>query len=290
METLIKPRRSVLYIPGSNNRALKKAIELPADCLILDLEDSVHPNNKAAARNQIITFLKEADQIKSEIIVRINSLETTWGLEDINAIAKTKVDAILLSKIQTPNDVEVAAKLLSEAGSTETPIWVMAETPMSIINLFEIAKHNRVHVIVMGTSDLIKSLRVPKLENRAGLNYSLSNAVLAARANGLDIIDGVYLELDDTEGFRGECIQGRGLGFDGKSLIHPKQLLAANEIFGITKAEADHAKEIIDAWQAASKKNKGVIVVRGQLVEKLHVDEANRVIKLFSRITKGYTE
>ena len=192
----------------------------------------------------------------------------------------------MLPKAETRDQIETLTKILDKHGNAELPVWVMCETPRGVLNVAEIAQHPRVTVIVMGTSDLAKDLRVAPLGDRAGLGYALGAAVLAARAEGLDIIDGVHLALDDDAGFRAACQQGQELGFDGKSLIHPRQIAAANAAFGVTQSAADHAREIIGAWQKASATNDGVTVVRGQLVEQLHVDEAHRILKLYEQMLR----
>jgi len=273
-------------MPGSNNRAIAKARELPADCLILDLEDAVDPTKKAAARENICSEIEQGGFGHREVIVRINALNTPWGRDDLISAAGSGADAILLPKVESAADIQSACDLLDSVDASEMPVWAMAETPRGIINLDSIAGHEKLDVIVMGTSDLAKDLRVSPLGDRLGLLHALSSAVLAARANGVDIIDGVHLALDDADGFLAACAQGHELGFDGKSLIHPRQIAPANEIFGISQSEAEHASEIVTAWQEASAGHKGVIVVRGQLVEQLHVEEAQRLLKLHAKITE----
>jgi citrate lyase subunit beta/citryl-CoA lyase len=263
---------------------LHKATGLAADCLILDLEDAVAPEKKNIARAQIINALSKRADNGQEIAVRINALGTPWVEHDALAVATSTADAIVLPKAETATQINALAKLLDSKANRELPIWIMCETPRGVLNIGEIAQHPRVRVIVMGTSDLAKDLRVSPLGDRAGLEYALSSAVLAARAEGLDIIDGVHLALDDDAGFRAACQQGRELGFDGKSLIHPRQIAAANAAFGVTQSAADHAREIVDAWQQARAANEGVTVVRGQLIEQLHVDEAHRILDLHEQM------
>ncbi|MDY6992868.1 MAG: CoA ester lyase [Pseudomonadota bacterium] len=282
MQLLLRPRRSVLYMPGANARALEKARSLAADCLILDLEDAVAPESKAKAREQVVAAIHPGGYGHREVIIRVNSSETAWGKEDLAAIAPLSLDGVLLPKISTPEQIEDAVDFLDAHGSAPTlPIWIMAETPQGILNMATIASsHPRLAVIVMGTSDLAKEMRVRHTPERMGLVTPLSLSVLAARANGLDIIDGVYLNLEDETGFRSACIQGRDMGFDGKSLIHPKQIEMANQIFAPSAQEIEHAKEIMLAWEQAQAKGQGVVVVNGRLVENLHFEEAKRLLAL----------
>jgi citrate lyase subunit beta/citryl-CoA lyase len=273
----------VLYTPGSNARALQKALQLEADSLIFDLEDAVAPEAKAAARAQVVEALAARANRDKEVVVRINSLNSPWGRDDLAAVAGTTANAIVLPKAESAADISKATQALAEHSRADLPIWVMSETPRGVQNIGEIALHPRVTVIVMGTSDLAKELRVSPLGQRVGLSYALGAAILAARANGIDIIDGVHLALDDAEGFRSACLAGHELGFDGKSLIHPSQIAAANELFGVTESAAKQARQIVSAWQAASAEQSGVTVVNGQLVEQLHVDEANRILQLYAQ-------
>lgn len=288
MSNSIRPRRSVLYMPGSSTRALKKARELSADCLILDLEDAVAPEAKDTARSQVVASLRAGGFGNREVVIRTNGIDTPWFKYDAAAIASCKADAVLLPKIESPETIKEAIHQLAQAGvAPEMPLWIMTETPRGVSNLEAILQAEpRITVVVMGTSDLAKEMRVRPGGNRLGLLHSLSLSVLAARAQGVDIIDGVHLALDDTEGFQAACQQGRDLGFDGKSLIHPRQIEFANECFGISLAEANNAREIIAAWQDARANGDGITVVRGQLVEQLHVDEAERVIALFEATSK----
>jgi citrate lyase subunit beta/citryl-CoA lyase len=276
-------------MPGSNSRALEKARELPADCLILDLEDAVAPEAKASAREQIVAALAEGGYGHRELIVRVNGLDTGWGRDDLRAIANAGADAVLLPKVSKRETIATAIKELVAAGAAPSlAVWVMAETPRGVMDLDRIITDQpRLTTVVMGTSDLAKELRVSPHGGRAGLTHALSHCVLASRTHGLDIIDGVHLALDDAEGFRAACEQGRELGFDGKSLIHPRQIAAANECFGISEADAEAAREILAAWQVARQSNSGLTVVRGQLIEQLHVDEASRKLAIYDATT-GY--
>lgn len=284
----IRPRRSLLYMPGSNPRALEKARTLPADGLILDMEDSVSPDAKQLAREQIVAALEEGGYGHRELLVRINALSTDWGLDDIKAICAsgTAPDAVLIPKIDTAADVQNAIAAFEEAGCPDSvDMWIMVETPACIINIGEVAAaHPRLKGIVMGTSDLSKDTRVRHTPDRLGFITALNLSVYAARANGLEVIDGVQLDLENDELLAISCKQGRDLGFDGKSLIHPKQVAAANEAFAPGEAEIASAREIIEAFEAARAEGKGVVVVKGRLVENLHVEEAKRNLALADAI------
>ncbi len=285
MQATLKPRRSVLYMPGANERALQKARTLPADSLILDMEDAVAPDAKPQARQQIMQAVTEGGYGKREIVVRVNGLDTPWGRDDLISIAKLPIDAVLLPKVSDSQEIQTAADILAEHGAAHVPIWMMAETPKGILNIATIASsHPRLSAIVMGTSDLTKELRTRHTADRVGLLTSLGLCVLAARVNGLDIIDGVYLDLDDEAGFHASCVQGRDMGFDGKTLIHPKQIAAANQVFAPNEAEIRHAFAVIAAWEEARKVGKGVVVVGGKLVENLHFEEAQRLLTLTQAI------
>ncbi|MEM9256624.1 MAG: CoA ester lyase [Pseudomonadota bacterium] len=276
----IRPRRSLLYMPGSNARALEKARSLPADGLILDMEDAVAPDAKAVAREQIGAALAQGGYGSREILVRINGLDTEWGADDIAAVGQFEVapDAVLIPKIDTPEDVTRAVQACEAAGCSDAmDVWIMAETPRCILNIDAVAgAHSRLRGIVLGTSDLSKDTRVRHTPERLGFIAALNLCVYAARAHGLDIIDGVQLDLEDQALLQQSCEQGRDLGFDGKSLIHPKQIEAANRAFAPDPDEVVAAGEIIAAFEAAQAEGKGVVVVNGRLVENLHVEEARR--------------
>jgi citrate lyase subunit beta/citryl-CoA lyase len=285
LDTTIRARRSVLYMPGSNARALEKARDLPADGLILDLEDAVAPDAKDLAREQVRAAVSEGGYGNREVVIRINALETPWGQADLEALGNVGAAAILLPKVENPNQVNKLASHLDSSNSAAT-IWVMAETPRGILNLDAIAGANpRLKVIVMGTSDLAKELRIDPSAGRLGLLVALSQSVLTARAHGLDILDGVHLGLEDNAEFRGTCEQGRTLGFDGKTLIHPRQIATANAAFGISDAQVSRAEAILAAWELARKSGQGVAVLDGKLIEQLHVDEARRALALRAATT-----
>ncbi len=286
----IRPRRSLLYMPGSNPRALAKARSLPADGLILDMEDSVAPDAKQLAREQIGAALGEGGYGHRELIVRINALSTEWGALDIEAISRfqTAPDAVLIPKIDTARDVVEAITAFDSAGCPDTvAMWIMAETPLCILNIAEVAgAHPRLKGMVLGTSDLSKDTRVRHTPDRLGFITALNLCVYAARAYGLTIIDGVQLDLENEELLRASCAQGRDLGFDGKSLIHPNQIAAANAAFAPDEEEVAAARNIIAAFEQARAQGKGVVVVNGRLVENLHVEEAQRQLALAAAITQ----
>lgn len=281
-----RPRRSVLYMPGSNTRALEKAKSLAADSLILDLEDAVAPSAKIDARNNIANVLAAGGYGRRELVVRINSLDSEWGEEDVAMVATSAADAICVPKVETAAQVHgILACLTKYNASNDLPIWVMCETPLGALNIQEIAAaSDRIQVIVMGTSDLAKELRVPHTPQRLGFLSALGLCVLAARAYGQEILDGVYLDLNDSEGFVDSCKQGRELGFDGKTLIHPKQLAEANQVFGPSAEDIQHAKKLIIAFEEAEEAGQGVVLVDGKLVENLHVDEAKRILAIYKLI------
>jgi citrate lyase subunit beta / citryl-CoA lyase len=287
----IRPRRSLLYMPGSNARALDKARTLPADGLILDMEDAVAPDAKQLAREQIVATLNEGGYGHREIMVRINALSTPWGVDDIAAVcsATRAPDAVLIPKVSTAADVLDAIAAFESAGcAASVDFWIMAETPLCILNIGEVAAaHPRLKGIVMGTSDLSKDTRVRHTPDRLGFLAALNLCVYAARAHGLEIIDGVPLDLDDEVGLQALCEQGRDLGFDGKSLIHPKQIAAANTAFAPTAEEIEHAGKIIEVWEQAIAEGKGVVVLNGRLVENLHVEEAKRALALAEAIANA---
>ena len=286
MTASVRPRRSVLYMPGSNPRALEKAKSLPADALILDLEDSVSPDAKAQARDLVSQAVQSGDYGRRELIVRINGLATPWGYDDLKAAAHAAPDAILLPKIDSAKDVEDAEEVLSNLGlAHKTALWCMMETPLGILHAEEIAGATpRLGGFVMGTSDLAKDLHAHHTALRLPFMTSLNLCMLAARAFGLAIVDGVYLDLGDDDGFRASCRQGLELGFDGKTLIHPKQLDAANEIFAPSDDDIAFSKRIIEAHAAAEAEGKGVVLVDGKLIENLHVQNAHRLVALAEAI------
>lgn len=282
----IRPRRSVLYIPGSNERALEKAKGIGVDALILDLEDAVAPAQRPQAREFIAAAVNAGGYGHREIAIRINALSTIWGADDLQMVARTRADAVCVPKVESAEHVRAVAEALDAAGaSRDMGIWTMIETPLGILNAREIASaHPRMKVFVMGTSDLAKDLRIPHTPDRLGFLTSLSLSVLAARAYGLDIIDGVHLDLSGGADFRAICEQGRTLGFDGKTLIHPNQIAAANDVFGPNEDAIEYARRVIAAWEEAEKAGAGVAVLDGKLVENLHAAEARRVLAIAEAI------
>lgn len=284
-DTTLRLRRSALYVPGSNARALEKARTLDADVLIFDLEDGVAPDRKGEARQQVMSALK-AGGYKAERVIRINHPSTKLGAADLKAAATSGCDAVLLPKVETAQEVRDAVLRLSAAGAPpDIALWSMIETPMGVLHIQEIAFASpHLTCLVMGTSDLAKDLRARNTPERLPVLTSLSLCVLAARAAGLTILDGVHLDLDDDKGFLAACRQGAELGFDGKTLIHPKTIVGANAAFGPTADEVAMAKRIIAAHAEALKKGQGVAVVNGKLVEQLHVESAKRTVALAEAI------
>ena len=280
MTAIARPRRSVLYMPGSRSRALEKARGLAADALILDLEDAVIPDEKSAARDLVCAALAEGGYGGRELIVRVNGLDTEWGAADIEAAAKAGPDAILIPKVETPEMIADVAERMEAAGApAHTAIWAMMETPRGILATAEIAaSHEKLAGYVMGTNDLVKELRAEHAPGRAPVLASLSMCLLAARAHGLAAIDGVYNAFKDDDGLRDECEAGRAMGFDGKTLIHPAQLAIANEVFGPSEAALEEAREQLAAFEAVAASGGGVAVVNGRIVENLHVETAKRLI------------
>lgn len=281
----IRPRRSVLYMPGANTRALEKARQLPADVLVLDLEDAVAPSQKDAARDNILQALETGGYGNRELVVRVNQIDSPWFNDDLKALAGSACHSICLPKVEQAQQVVEVVTRLAELGDADKGLWAMAETPTGVFNSRDIAaSSDKLEVLMMGTSDLAKELRARHVPGREPFLFALSQCVLAARESGLDIIDGVHLDLDDADGFNDACEQGRNLGFDGKSLIHPKQLEDANTVFAPTQAELSEAEQMISAWREAEAQGLAVVVVNGKLVENLHIDEAQRLIALGAAI------
>jgi citrate lyase subunit beta / citryl-CoA lyase len=283
---LVRLRRSVLFVPGSGPRTLEKARSLPADAVILDLEDAVAPAAKEEARRLVLGALAGGGFGHRERIVRVNGLGTPWGRADLEAAARSGADAVLLPKVESAAEVRTAERVLEEGGAPpHLPIWCMIETPRGVLAAAEIAAATpRLSCLVMGTADLVKDLRARQTPGRAEVLTSLSLVLLAARANGLAALDGVHLDLADGEGFEALCRQGRDLGYDGKTLIHPKTIETANRVFAPTEEEVAHARRIIAAHAEAEAAGKGITVVDGRMVEALHVAEARRTIALADAI------
>lgn len=286
MATTVRPRRSVLYMPGSNARALEKGRSLPADGLILDLEDAVAPDAKAIARDTIAGALTTGGYGGRELIVRVNGLNTPWGYDDLRMAATSDADAVLLPKVESADAVRQAEAVLRAAGAPAgQTIWCMMETPLGILNAREIAGASpAIGALVLGTSDLAKDLHAAHTAQRLPMITSLGLCLLAARAYGLAVLDGVHLDLNDDEGFAASCQQGRELGFDGKTLIHPKTIAACNAAFAPDAEEIAQAHRIIAAHAEAAAAGKGVVLVDGKLVETLHVENARRLVALAEAI------
>jgi citrate lyase subunit beta/citryl-CoA lyase len=288
----IRPRRSVLYMPGSNARAMEKARELSVDAIILDLEDAVAPDAKANARELIIAALQKGGFGSREVLVRINGLDTAWWLDDLG-VAAAGPDAILVPKVSTSDQLrEVAKHLVGVRAEAGIRLWAMMETPLAMLNAGAIAAaardpQTRLAGFVMGTNDLAKDTRARLLPGRAPMLPWLMTCVAAARAHGLDILDGVYNELGNAEGFAAECAQARDLGFDGKTLIHPQQIAPCNAAFSPTEDEVTRARKIIAAFDLPENKGKGVIQVDGRMVEILHADMAQRTVAIAEAIARA---
>lgn len=275
-----RPRRSVLYMPGANAKALEKAKSLPADALILDLEDAVAPEAKAQARAAVAAMVAQRPYGPREVIVRVNALGSPWGEEDLAAIAGAGADAVLFPKIDGPEDVEAAAAALARAGAATLPFYVMIETPRAVLALRDIAAASARTALagfVVGANDLAKDLRARATPDRQAFLAALSMTVLAARAYGLIAIDAVFNDVQDAAGLEAECAQGAALGFDGKSLIHPSQIEAANRAFSPAPEEIAHALAVIAAFAAPENAGLGVLKVNGRMVERLHLEEARRL-------------
>jgi len=286
MPRTIRPRRSVLYMPGSNPRALEKARGLAADALILDLEDAVAPDAKADARQLVCEALKARGYGKRELTVRVNGLTTPWGRDDIVAASTSGAHALLLPKVEGAGYIREVLSIMDVAGAPDDmAIWCMMETPLGILHAERIASASpRIGGFVMGTSDLTKDLQAQHTRDRIPMLTGLGLCLLAARAFDIGVLDGVHLALDDMETFEASCHQGHAMGFDGKTLIHPKQIDIANQVFGPSDAEVAFAKRIIDAHGEASREGRGVVVVDGRLIENLHVQDARRTIALSNAI------
>lgn len=286
----VRPRRSVLYMPGANKRALEKAKTLPADSLILDLEDSVAPEAKAQARDSVCAAVKAGGYGHRELVIRVNAIETPWGMDDLRAAVAAVPDAILVPKVSQPGDIVTAAKVLGSVHAPgKTRLWAMMETPKSMLNAREIAAlgaepEHRLACLVMGTNDLLKESRARALHNRIAVVPWLAMTLVAARAFGLDILDGVYNDFRDDKGFREECEHGRTLGMDGKTLIHPSQVTPCNEIFSPTDEEVTWSRAIIAAFDNPENDHKGVITVDGKMVERLHLAMAERTVAIADAI------
>lgn len=285
-----RPRRSVLYMPGSNGRALEKARTLSADTLILDLEDAVAPDAKVEARAQVASAVKAGGYGRREIVIRVNGLATEWGEADIKAAVEAGPDAILVPKIETPAEVDHASALLDKAGAASSmQLWAMMETPLAMLQAQTIAARaaqSRMTAWVMGTNDIAKELRCAHTPDRQPMMTSIGLCLLAARAYGLTILDGVYNDIKDEAGFAAVCAQGRDLGFDGKTLIHPSQLDPCNRIFSPEPDEVAFSRLVIEAFKNPENAGKGVLKVEGRMVELLHAEIAERIVTIADAIAE----
>lgn len=280
MDSTVRPYRSVLYIPGSKERALDKARGLPVDAIIFDLEDAVTPDAKIEARATLRDALAQGGYGARARIIRINGLDTEWGKGDVEALKDADCDAFLLPKVNSAADVQALADLLGNG----KPIWAMIETPLGVLNALEIAAHPQLSGFVAGTNDLAKELNCRFRADRLPMMTALQQMLLAARAYGVIAIDGVYNQFKDEDGLRAECEQGRDLGFDGKTLIHPAQVDVTNECFSPSEAEIDLARRQIEAFEEVERTGQGVAVVDGKIVENLHVETAKKILAMASSI------
>lgn len=282
MTVTVRPRRSVLYMPGSNTRALEKGRSLGADAIIMDLEDAVSPDAKGQARDQVLAALAEGGYGARELVIRVNGLMTPWGVDDLVAAATSGAHAVLLPKVGGADVVEQAIALMEANGAPDDlAVWCMMETPLGMLHAEEVAgAHARVACLVMGTSDLAKDLHAAHTRERLPMLTSLSLCLLAARAHDIAIVDGVHLDLADDDGFAYSCRQGLEMGFDGKTLIHPKTIDVANQVFAPSADAVAWAKRIIEAHGEATAAGQGVVLVDGQLIENLHVEAAHRLVSL----------
>ncbi len=283
-----RPRRSCLYMPGANAKALEKAKTLPADVLLLDLEDSVAPEAKEAARDAVAAAVKAGGYGKREVIVRVNALATPWGRDDIVAAGAAKPDGILAPKVETAGQVALLNRAMTDAGfANEASLWIMIETPLAIFNLPQIvaaASTTRLQALVMGLNDLAKETRMRATSKRAAFHAAMSQTVTAGRMVGLAVIDGVFNDIADTAGFEAECRQGLEFGFDGKTLIHPSQIEACNDVFAPTAEEVSRARVVIDAFALPENAGKGVIKVDGRMTELLHLEQAKQIVAVTEAI------
>jgi citrate lyase subunit beta/citryl-CoA lyase len=286
----IRPRRSVLYMPGSNARALEKAKTLPVDGVILDLEDAVAPDAKDAARDQVVAAVKAGGFGRREVFIRVNGIDTPWFADDIKAAIAAAPDAILIPKVSTPDQPErIGERLLSMHANQHTRIWAMIETPAAIFNVRAIAatakdSETRLSGFVLGTNDLAKETRARLVPGRAPMVAWLTACVLAAREYGIDILDGVYNDIANAEGFAQECAQARDFGFDGKTLIHPNQIEPCNAAFSPTADEIAQARAMIAAFDLPENKGKGVVQIDGRMVERMHAEMARRTVAIAEAI------
>ena len=282
----LRPRRSALYMPGANDKALEKAKTLPTDAIIFDTEDSVAPDMKEAAREKVAAAVASGEYGNRELTIRVNSLETQWSTDDLRSAAQAGPSGIVVPKINSAADVAEVERIIEAAGVPDhTRIWAMLETPAAIENALEIATSSeRLEVLIMGTNDLAKELRAALVPGRAPLLWGLGRSVNAARYAGKAILDGVYNDVKNPEGFAAECAQGAEMGFDGKTLIHPTQVEPCNEAFSPSADEIDYSRRVIEAFEEGLAAGKGVVTVDGKMIENLHVDNARRALAIAEAI------
>ena len=289
----IRPRRSVLYMPGSNARALDKAKTLSADGVIFDLEDSVAPEAKEAARQQVVDAVKMGGFGAREVFIRINGVDTPWHADDLSAAAHAAPDVILVPKVSSSDTLELIGRRMLDMGTNhKARVWAMIETPLAIFNILEIAAAARVSEtrlagFVMGTNDLAKDTRARLVPGRTPMLAWLSMCVAAARIHGIDILDGVYNDIGNADGFAKECAQGVELGFDGKTLIHPSQIEPCNKAFSPSPTDVEQAHKMIAAFDQPENKGKGVVSIDGRMVERLHADMARRTVAIAEAISRS---
>ena len=280
-----RPRRSVLYMPAANERALEKAKDIQADALIFDLEDAVAPDSKEIAREQACAAAASSEYGNRELTIRCNGLDTPWGKDDLLAAAAAGPAAVVIPKVDGSSYLDEISELLNQGGApSSTQIWAMVETPIGILHVEEIARHERMSVMVLGTNDMAKELRASITADRQALLPYLAMCLLSARAAGVAILDGVHNDIKDESGFKDVCVQGAEMGFDGKTLIHPNQVAPTNEIFSPSLDELDFHRRIIEEFEAAEKDGRGVLTVDGKMIENLHVDEARRALAVADAI------
>ncbi len=281
----LRPRRSVLYMPAANERALEKAKTIAADALIFDLEDAVAPDAKETARSQAAAAAASSEYGGRELTIRCNGLDTPWGADDLAAAAKAQPSAVVIPKVDSVDYLDaVSAALDSGGASADVKIWAMIETPTAIFDARALAAHPRVEVLIMGTNDLAKELRADASSDRSGLLPHLATALLAAREAGKVILDGVFNDIKNTDGFAAECAEGAKMGFDGKTLIHPGQVEIANSTWAPDPDEIDYAQRVIAAFTEAEADGRGVVTVDGRMIENLHVDNARRTLAVAKAI------
>ncbi len=288
MTDVIKPRRSVLYMPGANDKALEKAKTLPCDAIIFDTEDSVAPDMKAVAREKVAAAVRSGEYGRRELTIRINGLDTEWWKADLESAGAAAPSAVVVPKINSAADVALVEGVLDGIdAAANTTIWAMLETPAAMERAVEIAtSSDRLTVLIMGTNDLAKELRAALVPGRAPLLWGLGRCLNAARFAGKVILDGVYNDVKNPEGFAAECAQGAEMGFDGKTLIHPTQIDPCNDAFAPSAAEVEHSERVIAAWDEGIAAGKGVITVDGRMIENLHVDNARRAIAIAAAIAE----